>query len=121
MSTAVITIPDRFRYWADSPNRAAAVALLDWLGKPIPTVKAWTEEPGQVGVDVAELVEASGVWSGGERRVVAVALSLLGEEPCNLADVLGGLGHAHLNAVVAAIAGAAGYSGGQRILIETRP
>jgi hypothetical protein len=99
---------ESFTYWADSRDRQAAVALLLWLGKSIPTVKAWTDEPGQVGIDVEQLAYVSGAWSGGERRLTAVALSLLGHEPCNLSDVFGGLGGQHLKAVVQAIVHAAG-------------
>lgn len=101
-----------FTYWADSRNRRAAVALLLWLGKSIPTTAAWTSEyPDQRAIDVDRLWSVSGPWSGGERRVVAVALSLLDFEPCNLSDVLGGLGGEHRRAVLHAIT----YTGGLRL------
>jgi hypothetical protein len=105
---------ESFDYWADSRNRQAAVALLLWLGKAIPTVEAWDNGTGYVpgtqrAIDVDQLEYNSGAWSGGERRTVAVALSLLGHRPVDLADVFGGLGGGHLRAAVQAIVYAAGW------------
>lgn len=86
----------------------AALELLLWLGKSIPTVPA-AFYPDQIRIDPEQLAYNAGAWSGGERRVVAVALSLLGHTPVDLEDALGGLGGEHLRAVVDAVAAAAGY------------
>jgi hypothetical protein len=107
------TIPTKFTYWADTRSRYAAVALLAWLGKSIPTTEAWTDEPGQVAVDLERLAYVSGAWSGGERRIVAVALSLLDGStyPVDLRWVLdGNLGGSHLAMALQAIDHAAGVA-----------
>ena len=61
-----------------------------------------------VGVDVDALVEYTGAWSGGERRVVAIAASLLGGRAVDLADAVSGIDRRHLRLVLAAIAHANG-------------
>jgi hypothetical protein len=78
----------------------AAVELLIWLGKNIP-VHPDTSYGSYV--DTEELYTRATAWSGGERRVVAVALSLLDAGSVNLRDVIGGLGGEHRRRVIAAI------------------
>ena len=97
-NTAVLATARR-----QDPRAAAAVELLDWLGKNIPVE---TDSFGTY-VDTRKLADWSGPWSGGERRVVAVALSLLGAGTVDLYDVIGGLGGEHRAAVVRAIVAAA--------------
>lgn len=97
----------RSSYAQHDPRTRAGLELLVWLGKGVPTVNGGLSGI-DLRIDVDELRYRSGAWSGGERRVVAVALSLIDAEPVDLDDVIGGLGGAHLRAVVGAIAAAAG-------------
>jgi hypothetical protein len=82
----------------------AAVELLIWLGKNIPV---HPDTSYGAYVDTEKLSYNSGAWSGGERRVVAVALSLLDAGEVNLRDIIGGLGGEHRRRVIAAIMTAA--------------
>ena len=58
-------------------------------------------------VDTDELSYRSGSWSGGERRVVSVALSLLDAGTVDLRDVIGGTGGEHRRRIIHAILTAA--------------
>jgi hypothetical protein len=80
-----------------------ALELLIWLGKDIPTVNAYSGP--WLFVDVDELERRAGAWSGGERRIVAVAVSLLSTgRPVDLSWVFdGNLGGAHLHEVNVAL------------------
>jgi len=86
------------------PMVTAAVELLIWLGKNIPI---HPDRFGGTYVDTHELARRSGAWSGGERRVVAVALSLLDAGEVDLRDVIGGTGGEHRRRIIAAITAAA--------------
>jgi len=89
------------------PRYRAGLELLIWLGKEVPTVRGgWSGD--DLRVELEELRDWMGPWSGGERRVVRVALSLMAGDGVDLEDVIGGLGGAHLRAVVEAIAASAG-------------
>jgi hypothetical protein len=81
----------------------AAVNLLIFLGKDIP-VDVWHEGTW---VNTEKLLERAGAWSGGERRLVSVAASLLNAGPCDLTDVIGGTGGEYRRAIITAIAAAA--------------
>lgn len=81
----------------------AAVELLIFLGKEIP-VDVWGEGTW---VNTEKLLERAGAWSGGERRLVAVAASLLNAGPVDLTDVIGGTGGEFRRAIITAIAAAA--------------
>jgi hypothetical protein len=107
-----MTTPDtleRLRRGARNNDNAyrAGLELLVWLGKGIPAADAWSD-PAAAYVDVDELERRAGAWSGGERRIAAVALSLLApEHPVDLSWVLDGqLGGAHLRAVADALVAA---------------
>lgn len=66
-------------------------------------------ESGHYYIDVTKLRDdAIGMLSGGERRVLAIARSLLGEQPVDLSDALSGLDQRHTNLVIGAIAHATG-------------
>lgn len=82
----------------------AGVELLIWLGKNVPLIRDGGWSGHDVRIDTDALEDWSGVWSGGERRIVAVALSLMIGTPVDLSDAIGGLGGAHRAAVVDAIA-----------------
>lgn len=87
--------------------QTSAVELLIWLGKDIP-VHPDTSYGSYVDTDA--LSYRSGSWSGGERRVVAVALSLLDAGSVDLRDVIGGTGGEHRRRIIAAILTAAEIS-----------
>jgi hypothetical protein len=87
--------------------QTAAIELLIWLGKDIP-VHPDTSYGSYVDTD--ELRDRAGAWSGGERRVAAVALSLLDAGSVDLRDVIGGTGGEHRRRIIAAIAAAADMS-----------
>lgn len=85
------------------PRTLAAIDLLEFLGKDIPVHTAAGFSGKETYVDTAVLHDRSGPWSGGERRMVNVALSLLGHSPVDLNDSIGGLGGAHLEALQKAL------------------
>ena len=92
--------------------QTAAVELLIWLGKTIPV---HPDRDYGIYVDTDELTARMAAWSGGERRVAKVALSLLDAGNVDLRDVIGGTGGEHRRRIVAAIAQAADialYAGG---------
>jgi hypothetical protein len=80
--------------------QTSAVELLIWLGKNIP-VHPDTSYGTYVDTDV--LKERMGPWSGGERRVASVALSLLDAGKVDLRDVIGGTGGEHRRRIIMAI------------------
>lgn len=105
-----MTTPDtleRLRRGALNNDHAyrAGLELLVWLGKDIPAADSWTDPSTTAYIDVDELEHRAGVWSGGERRIAALALSLLATgHPVDLSWVLDGqLGGAHLDAVRVAL------------------
>lgn len=84
--------------------QTAGVDLLIWLGKDIPV---HPDTSYGFYVDTDELRDRMGPWSGGERRVASVALSLLDAGTVDLRDVIGGTGGEHRRRIIAAIAAAA--------------
>lgn len=86
------------------PYQTAAIELLIWLGKDIPV---HPDRSYGSYVDTDKLRERMGAWSGGERRVTAVALSLLDAGSVDLRDVIGGTGGEHRRRIIAAITAAA--------------
>lgn len=66
-------------------------------------------ESGHYYIDATKLSDDEiGMLSGGERRVLAIARSLLGEEPVDLSDALPGLDPRHTDLVIGAITHATG-------------
>lgn len=64
---------------------------------------------GHFFVDVSRLGDDQiGALSGGERRVLAVARSLFGEQPVDLSDAITGLDRQHASLVIEVLAHAAG-------------
>lgn len=108
----------------------AGVELLIRHGKAIYDGAPWLVEPGssdgldefrarRVMVDVDALVAEAGAWSAGERRLVAIAASLLSQErEVNLSDVLSGLDRPHQELVLAAVAHAAGSREGTNVTFD---
>lgn len=84
--------------------QTAAVELLIWLGKDIPL---HPDTSYGFYVDTDELARRMSAWSGGERRVVKVALSLLDAGSVDLRDVIGGTGGEHRRRIIQAITDAA--------------
>ncbi len=82
-------------------------------------------------LDPDRLLTAAEPWSGGQRRIAALAASLLGGPPAHLSEVLPGLDRATVAVVLAAVAHAAGahtvgvelgtYADGQPGLVEVPP
>lgn len=105
-------IEDEVRAWAEGVySLVAGVELLIRTGKAIREGAPWLVPAGsgRVGVDVDVLVEHSGAWSGAERRIVAIAASLLSaEHEVNLQDALSNLDRKHAALVLAAVAHATG-------------
>jgi len=75
-----------------------------WIPKTgtMPGFRAW--------VDVKRLRAASGTWSGGERRLAAIAASLIDGSPVDLNDAIPGIDRASVVLVIQAISHASGWS-----------
>lgn len=103
------------RAWARGslPLEAATELLIRaQRGRWARTDQMWVrvEPDGQVWIDFAELVDqvaAGGPWSGGERRLLAVAASI-GADDGLLNDAVPGLDRGALGLVLAAVAHAGG-------------
>lgn len=87
----------------------AGVELLIRQGRGIYAGAPWLYDYGErVVVDVDELLDGIGAWSGGEQRVARIAASLLGGDRVDLNEDVPGLDRGHLSLVLAAIAHANG-------------
>jgi hypothetical protein len=87
----------------------AAVELLIRHQKAVYEGAPWIRREGdRAWLDEETLRYESGAWSGGERRIADIALSLLGDEPVNLSDALPGLDRRSLELVLAAVSHAGG-------------
>lgn len=108
-------LEDAVRRWAQGvyPMEAGAELLIR-DGKAIYEGAPWLRESGagrgqrMVAIDTSRLSEWAAAWSGSERRVVAVALSLMGGHTVNLYDAVTGLDPDQLELVLAAVSHAAG-------------
>lgn len=104
------------RAWAKGiyPTEAAVQLLLQAFdGRFARPGWPWiqTTESGNHYLDAAKLSDDNiGVLSGGERRVLAITRSLLGEQPVDLADALTGLDQLTTRTVLDALAHATGES-----------
>lgn len=109
-------LEDAVRAWAEGIySTEAGVELLIRQGKAIRKGAPWLDEfepigdrPRMVAINVDELLDGTGGWSGGERRIVRIAASLLGGPAVELHEDLPGLDRAALHLVLAAIAHANG-------------
>lgn len=109
--TTLTTPPDeRPRAWAKGMYPLeAGVELLIRHGKAIYTGAPRIHDDGErAWLDVETLLNETGAWSGGEKRLVAIAASLIGEERVNLSEEVGGVDRPSLDLVLAAIAHANG-------------
>lgn len=96
------------RAWAKGRHTTeAAVELLIKGGKAIYPGAPWltAREDGKVALDFDRLNDEAGAWSGGEQRIVRIALSLVDGE---LGDDVAGLDRDGVSLVLAAIAHASG-------------
>lgn len=110
MSTDAGSLAGRLRAWAKGiyPTEAG-VELLIRHEKAVYDGAPWIKVDGdRAWLDVATLLAETGAWSSGEKRVVAIAASLIGEERVNLAEVMTGLDRASMDLVLAALAHANG-------------
>ncbi len=105
--TAVI---DGVRAWARGMySTEAGDELLIRAGRThdgAPWLRRSADSPGRVWVDTEEPLGCAAAWSGSERRLAAIAASLLAGAPVDLAEELPGLDRQQL--VLAAVAHAAG-------------
>ncbi|MEH0110761.1 hypothetical protein V6N00_13705 [Tersicoccus sp. MR15.9] len=102
---------EALRAWAKGMYATeAAVELLIRANLGVYASAPWIVPTGdsRAALDPDALLDGSGAWSGGERRLVAIVVSLLGAEPVNLAEALPGLDREHLDLLLAALAHAAG-------------
>lgn len=114
--SATRSVPADLRAWAKGiyPTEAAVHLLLQAFDGRFaqpgwPWIKA--TESGNHYLDAARLSDDQiGVLSGGERRVLAITRSLLGEQPVDLADALTGLDQPTTRTVLDALAHATGES-----------
>ena len=113
-NSATRSVPADLRAWAKGiyPTEAAVHLLLRAFGGRFarpgwPWIK--TTESGNHYLDGAKLSDDHiGVLSGGERRILAITRSLLGEQPVDLADALTGLDQRTTRTVLDALAHATG-------------
>ena len=107
---------DDLRAWArgDYPTEAA-VELLIRHGRFVYDGAPWIMRrlgaggvPAGRSIDAASLLSDTAAYSGGERRVAAIAASLLDRHDVTLSDVLPGLDRPTLDLVLAAFAHAGG-------------
>lgn len=119
-------LEDAVRRWAQGvyPVEAGAELLIR-QGKAIRESAPWLQEIGpeggqrMVAIDTEILWDKSGAWSGGEQRVVNIALSLLDSEfTVKLHNAVSGLDADHVELVLAAMAHAAGSHEARRPIIE---
>lgn len=98
------------RAWANGIYATeAGVELLINTGFAVSENSPWITWSGQyAAIDVEALLDHSGVWSGGEKRVVRIAASLLGGPPVDLSEALPGLDRRMMSEVLAALAHANG-------------
>ncbi len=92
--TSAMTVDDELREWAAGVYPVeAGTELLIRVGLARPgAVWLRRSEHGRVWIDADRLMQASGVFSGGERRIAELAASMLSEEhDVNLSDALTGL------------------------------
>lgn len=69
----------------------------------------WITRDGDLAwIDVEQLLDGSGAWSGGERRLVRIAASLLGGPAVDLSEDIPGLDRELASLVLAALAHANG-------------
>lgn len=110
MTTATNTLADRLRAWAKGIYSVeAGVELLIRQGKAVYAGAPWINDSGdRAWLDVESLLAETGAWSGDEKRLVAIAASLIGDERVNLSDAVSGLDRPSLALGLAAIAHANG-------------
>ncbi len=104
------TTADALRAWAKGiyPSEAG-VELLIRSGRAVYDGAPWITRDGDMAwIDVDALLRETGAWSGGERRLVRIAASLLGGPAVDLSEDVPGLDRANADLVLAAIAHANG-------------
>lgn len=108
------TLPQQLRRWAAGsyPVEAATELLLRARdGRFAQAENPWihTDDRGYAWINFADInPETTGVYSGGERRVLAIAAALGSRTPLDLAENITGLDRTHAQLVLAALAHAMG-------------
>lgn len=110
MTTTSSTLAERLRAWARGiPPVEAGVELLIRHGVAIYDDAPWVHDDGErAWLDVDALLDGSGAWSGGEKRIVRLAASLIGQGRVNLSDDVTGNDRRTTALLLAAIAHANG-------------
>ncbi|NLA65718.1 MAG: hypothetical protein GX862_07305 [Leucobacter sp.] len=101
------------REWARGVySQMAGVELLIKHGRAVYPRAPWigTDTQGFAWIDCESLITESGAYSGGERRLFAIAASLIDGLSIRLNDAVTGLDHANARLVLDAIATAAGFA-----------
>ena len=111
MTTPKTDLDGALRAWARGDFAAeAAVDLLLWQNRVISPHAPWINvQSDYAAIDPDRLANDVAGLSGGERRVVAIAASLLGGPPVDLRDALGNLDDAVTRKVLAALSHACGF------------
>ncbi len=101
---------DAVREWARGMYATEAGAELLIREGLVSETRPWIKRLSDTrsAIDGEILAQEMGVWSGGEQRIVRIALSLLGYDPVDLSEELAGLDRDELSLVLAAIAHAGG-------------
>lgn len=110
MEPTTTSLTERLRAWAKGLYPVeAGVELLIRQGKALYDGAPWIHDDGdRAWLDPQTLLRETGAWSGGEKRIVAIAASLIGDSRTNLSDEVSGLDRHGLALVLAAIAHANG-------------
>lgn len=110
-TTNMTDLHEGLRAWARGVfPLEAGVELLIHDGRAVYAGAPWLQAAGDlVSVDVDQLLDETGAWSSGERRLVAIAASLLSSDhPVDLNDAVSGLDRSSTTLVLAALAHANG-------------
>lgn len=115
-----MTVIEDVRRWAAGMHATTAGAeLLIRQGVAVYDGAPWIKPSNdRAWIDVDLLLHESGVWSGGEQRVVRIACSMLGGPPVDLSEELPGLDRRATELVLAAVAHAAGSHEDSEVVVD---
>lgn len=107
------TSADEYTGYRQYSRTRTGVELLIRHGKAVYKGAPWVKTEGdRASLDVDTLLAESGAWSGGERRLAAIAAALLSEDhTVNLNDAITGVNRKAVTPFLAAIAHASGSHG----------
>jgi len=107
---ATTDIENRARAWARGiyPTEAGTELLIRLGGIVRPRAPWLIDGRDITAIDAEVLLEHSGAFSGGQRRAVSFACSLIAGEPIDLSDAVSGVDRRTAELMVAAVAHASG-------------